>query len=57
MPGRETEVQTQPRLEKIHVTIDMSSVTGGLCQNFGAMSSITVGAKISAHDEERNFGT
>ena len=43
--------------KKIHVTIDMSSVTGGLRQNFGAMSSITVGAKISAHDKERNFGT
>ena len=53
------------RLEKIHVTVDMSSVTGGLRRNFGAASSVTPCAEISAHDGkkeisaqggDRNFG-
>ena len=30
---------TQTRLEKIHVTVDMSSVTGGLCRNFRTASN------------------
>ena len=51
--------------KKIHVTVDMSSITGGLCQNFGAASSVKQCAEILAHYEEeilmhnwnRNFGT
>ena len=44
------------RLEKIHVAVDMSSVAGGLCQNFGTVSSIVACAEILGHNEERNFG-
>ena len=36
------------RLEKIHVIVDMSSVTGGLRRNFGAASDVTQCAEISA---------
>ena len=45
-----------PDWEKICVTVGMSSVTGGLLQNFSAASSITPCAEISVHDAERNFG-
>ena len=39
--------------KKIHVTIDVSSVTGGLRQNFGTASSITQCAEMLANDEEK----
>ena len=40
---------------KKQVTINMSSITGGLSKNFGVVSSIMC-AKILAHDEEKKFG-
>ena len=49
-------------LEKIHVDVDMSSIMGGLHQNFGAASSVMRvenhgTQEILAHDDgNRNFG-
>ena len=40
------------RLEKIHVIVDMSSVTGGLRRNFSAASGVTPCAEISAHGHD-----
>ena len=37
------------------ITINMSSITDRLRRNFGAASSITPCAELSAHDEERSF--
>lgn len=39
-------------MEKIHVIVDMSSVTSRLRRNFGAASGVTLCAEISAHDEK-----
>ena len=44
------------RLEKINVTINMSSIMGGLRQNLSIASSVTACTEILAHNEERNFG-
>ena len=45
-------LDASPDRKKIHVTVDMSSITGGLCQNFGAASSVKQCAEILAHYEE-----
>ena len=42
------------RLKK-NIIIDMSSITGGLWQNFDAASSLTPVCQILVHDEEENF--